>query len=171
MTTKYKEKQMIEVYKNIFVGDQNDYEFKVKQLDDWAVVHACKEPYHRQALGYTGRAANKNHPEYLFAIRGNCLILNLVDVDNPDWISPIIINKTMEFIDEAIENGKSVLIHCNQGMSRSAGIGFLYLAHIGFFSGMSFEKSEKKYIELYPPYNPARGIHEFIKINWVNYIV
>lgn len=160
---------MIEICKNLFVGDQNDYEFNVKTHDRWAVIHACKEPYHRQALGYSGRAASKDHPEYLFTIRGNRLILNLVDVDNPDWISPIIVDKAIEFIDEARRNSKKVLLHCNQGMSRSAGIGFLYLAHIGVFKDMSFEDAEVQYRSIYPPYNPARGMREFIKMNWNQY--
>ena len=76
-------------------------------------------------MGYSGRAASKDHPEYLLAVRDNRLILNLIDVDNPDWVSPTIINKAIEFIDEAIADGKHVLIHCNQGMSRSPVIGLL----------------------------------------------
>jgi len=157
---------MIEIYKNVFVGNEIDYERTVKYQDGWATVHACKEPYHRQALGYSGRAVSKDHPEYLFALRGDHLILNLVDVDNPDWISPVIINKAIEFIDDAIESGKPVLIHCNQGMSRSAGIGLIYLAHIGLFKDMTFEAVEKNYMTIYPPYNPARGMREFVRLNW-----
>lgn len=123
---------MIEIYKNIFVGNELDYEQTVKYRDGWAVVHACKEPYHRQALGYTGRAASKTHPEYLVARRGDRLILNLVDVDNPDWINPVIIDAAIEFIDNALKKGEYVLVHCNQGMSRSAGIGFLTYFIWGF---------------------------------------
>ena len=160
---------MIEIYDNIFVGDQNDYESKVKSQTGWAVIHACKEPYHRQALGYSGRAASKNHPEYLFAIRGEHLILNLVDVDNPDWISPIIINRAVEFISEAHKNSKPILIHCNQGLSRSAGIGLIYLAHIGQLNNMSFEDAEEEYQLIYPSYSPAKGMREFIRNNWKKY--
>lgn len=46
---------MIEVYPKLFVGNQQDYDLTVKTQADWRVVHACKEPYHRQALGYGGR--------------------------------------------------------------------------------------------------------------------
>lgn len=62
---------MIEVAKNLFVGNQNDYENLVKLRNDFSVVHACKEPYHRKVLGYSGRGAPKNHPEYLIARRGD----------------------------------------------------------------------------------------------------
>lgn len=71
---------MKEITKNLFIGSQEDYEQDVKFQPDWFVIHACKEPYHRQALGYTGRAAANTHPEYLIAERENRLILNLVDV-------------------------------------------------------------------------------------------
>jgi hypothetical protein len=161
---------MIEIYRNIFVGDQNDFENGVAlEKEDWAVVQACKEPYHRNALGYSGRAASKEHPEYLIALRENRLILNLVDVDNPDWISPKIINRAIEFIDESVESGKQVLVHCNQGVSRSAVIGQLYLAHLGKFSECSFEGAERQYSSIYPSYNPANGMREYARINWEKY--
>jgi hypothetical protein len=47
---------MVEIAKNLYIGSQDDYELNVKFQTDWFVIHACKEPYHRQALGYTGRA-------------------------------------------------------------------------------------------------------------------
>lgn len=160
---------MKEIYTGVYVGNQEDFENRVKGLPDWCVVHACKEPYHRQALGYTSRAADKSHPEYLFAIRDSSLILNLVDVDNPDWISPSIIDKAINFIDGSLADKKKVLIHCNQGMSRSAGIGLLYLAHIGLYNNCTFEIAEDKYRQIYPAYNPARGMRQFIKNNWSKY--
>ena len=163
---------MVEICKNLFVGNQDDYEGAVRGQANWAVIHACKEPYHRQALGYTGRAAPKDHPEYLIAKRENRIILNLVDVDNPDWISPIIIDEAMGFIRTNLDLGKSVLVHCNQGMSRSAGIGLLYLATQGFFKGDTFEIAESKYRStIYPAYNPAQGMRDYISINWSKYSV
>jgi len=117
---------MIEVTKNHFVGDQSAYESKVQFADDWCVVHACKEPYHRQALGYSGRGAPKTHPEYLIATRGNRLILNMVDVDNPAYIQKEIMDTALLFIEQSLKAGKQVLVHCNQGMSRSAGIALLF---------------------------------------------
>lgn len=78
-------------------------------------------------------------------------MLNLVDVDNPDWVSPIIVDETMNFVGANLKQGLNVLIHCNQGMSRSAGLGLLYLAHIGQFYGMDFIVAETQYIKIYPP--------------------
>jgi len=163
---------MVEIYKNLFIGNQNDYELNVKLQNNWAIVHACKEPYHRQALGYRGQGAPKQHPEYLLAKREgeSRIILNLVDVDNPDWISPIIIDETIDFIKANLELGKKVLVHCNQGMSRSAGIGLLYLASQGFFKGEPFETAENIYrSNIYPIYNPAQGMRGYILKNWSKY--
>ena len=83
---------MIGVFPNLFVGTQQDYELNVKSQPGWMVVHACKEPYHRQELGYTSQGAPKNHPEYLIARRGNRLILNLVDAPDPRYIPKEIID-------------------------------------------------------------------------------
>ncbi|MDO9036420.1 MAG: phosphatase, partial [Methanoregula sp.] len=111
---------MIEIYPNLFIGNENDYETKVRQESGWCVVHACKEPYHREALGYSGRAAPKNHPEYLIARRGNRLILNLVDAPDPAYIPKEIIDAALAFISANLNAGSHVLVHCNEGCSRSA---------------------------------------------------
>ena len=113
---------MIEIMHNLFIGSQSDYENIVKYESGWYVIHACKEPYHRQALGYSGRAVSKDHPEYLMAERENRLILNLVDVADPAYIAKIIIDKAIGCIAGHI-NEMKVLVHCNQGASRSATIG------------------------------------------------
>ena len=160
---------MVEIYKNLFVGNQNDYEMIVRGQENWAIVHACKEPYHRQELGYKGQGAPKEHPEYLLAKRGNRIILNLVDVDNPDWISPIIIDEALTFIQHNLDLGKKVLVHCNQGMSRSGGIGLLYLATQKFFEDKNIDNAEAEYKNIYPMYNPARGMKSYIHKNWDKY--
>jgi hypothetical protein len=97
---------MIEVTPNLFVGEQNDYDHDVAHRDGWAVVHACKEPHHRNALGYTGRGAPQDHPEYLVARRGNRLMLNIVDADIPAFFDKTMIDAALDFIDEALESGE-----------------------------------------------------------------
>lgn len=162
---------MIEISQNLYVGNEYDYEMTVKQQSGWAIVHACKEPYHRQVVGYLGRACSKDHPEYLMAQRGNRLILNLVDVDNPDWVHPSIVDTTIKFVDDGLESGLKVLIHCNQGYSRSASLGMLYLAHIGRFSGLEFTNAESKYKVIYPPYSPSGGMRGYMIRNWTKYCI
>lgn len=92
---------MIEVTQNLFVGDQSDYETNSGKISNWCVIHACKEPYHRNLLGYNSKGAPKEHPEYLFARRENRLFLNLVDAANPAYIPKEIIDAALNFIDEA----------------------------------------------------------------------
>lgn len=159
---------MKEIYPNLHIGSQDDYECIIKNQDGWFVIHACKEPYHRQALGYSGRAALKSHPEYLIAKRLGHLILNLVDAPSPDYISKMIIDAAIEAIDENIES-KKVLIHCNQGVSRSATIGLLYLHHIDAVNTDDFLVAEQEYLNIYPWYNPGSGMRMFAMQNWNDY--
>lgn len=158
---------MKEIYPNLHIGSQEDYENIVKHQNDWFIIHACKDPYHRQALGYAGRSAPKDHPEYLIAYRGNHLILNLVDAPNPAYIPKEIIDEAIKAIVTNI-NSLKVFVHCNQGMSRSATIGLLYLRSIKAISD-DFTDAEKKYMELYPWYNPGSGMRGFAMANWNNY--
>lgn len=162
---------MIEIHPNLFIGNEYDYESQVRNEPGWCVVHACKEPYHRQALGYTQRAAPKNHPEYLIARRGNRLVLNLVDAPDPAYIPKEIIDAALAFIDDNLKSGSKVLVHCNEGCSRSAGIGLLYLAR--FTEKVpkgSFFEAEEVYRSIYPPYSPKSGIRGFMITNWKEYV-
>ncbi|WP_261232261.1 dual specificity protein phosphatase family protein [Serratia entomophila] len=116
---------MIVIHPNLAVGNEADA-YDALSEGNWFIVHACKEPFHRQALGYSGRAVSKNHPEYLIAKRDNRLILNLIDADSPVYIPKEIISEAVEAIHQNIQTSK-VLVHCNQGMSRSPTIALLYL--------------------------------------------
>lgn len=165
---------MIEVAPNLFVGNQLDYEKNVfsREADGpkagWAVVHACKEPYHRQALGYTGRGAPKDNPEYLFAFRENRLCLNLVDVDNADYVSATLMDVALLFIKANLAEGKKVLVHCNQGQSRGPSIALLYLAANGDprFRNVDPVVAMSDFGEVYQPYQPAPGMAGYLTRNW-----
>lgn len=159
---------MIEVFTNLFVGSQED-EAAIRPQSGWYVIHACKEPYHRQALGYTGRGAPKNHPEYLIAPREGRLILNLVDVDNVAYIPPEIIDAALAAIHQNIASSK-VLVHCNQGMSRSPTIALLYMTKFtDQFNSMDSEGATQEFRRIYPGYAPAVGMAEYVRLNWQKY--
>jgi len=160
---------MTQIRKNLFVGNETDYEYKVKNQKGWNVIHACKEPYHRQVLGYSGRGAPKDHPEYLMAKRENRLILNLVDVENPAYIAKEIMDEALRFIDQSLVGGRKVLVHCNQGMSRSPGIGLLYLARKGIINNDSFQEAPAEFETIYPGINMADGMRGFLERNWNSY--
>ena len=161
---------MIEVYAGLHIGDERDYELQVKHEDGWRIVHACKDPYHRRELGYTGRGAPKDDPEYLIARRGHRLILNLVDAPTPAYIPKEIIDAALEFIQTALQEEVRVLVHCNQGESRSPGIGLLYLARFTDVLPLeTLEAAENSFRSLYPRYNPGGGMRGFMALNWDEY--
>ncbi len=157
---------MIEVYENLFVGNQDDYEFQVKNSADWAIVHACKEPYHRDLLDYSGRGAPKAHPEYLIARRDNRLFLNLIDADSSRFIPEAILNTAVEFVSEHLAANRAVLVHCNQGRSRGPSIAMLYLHRHTNRLPAIFDTAVPAFTELYPPFAPARGIRNKLREVW-----
>lgn len=158
---------MLEIYPQLFIGAAADYETTVCHQPGWAIVHACKEPYHRDALGYTSQAAPKTHPEYLIARRGHRLILNLVDAPNPAYIPKEIIDAALAFIHTNRETGSRVLVHCNQGASRAPIIGLLYLAHhTNAINATTFTAAEQEFRQRYPPYAPGPGMRDFASQHW-----
>jgi hypothetical protein len=161
---------MVEICQGLFVGTEHDYEARVRGKTGWRVVHACKEPYHRQLLGYKGRGAPKNDPEYFFAVRGDRLFLNLIDTEDPSYVPKQIIDKALEFIYEALKSGECVLVHCNEGESRAPVVGLLYMAaKTDAFLGLAATEAEKRFKTLYPAYAPKRGMRGFLYTHWKKY--
>lgn len=167
---------MIEIHPNLFVGSLADYQNLTTQ-SQWKVVQACKEPCHRDALGYKTQDAPKNHPEHLVAYRDNRIILNLVDSDNfhvlPQNIKDdinFIVETAIQFIHVNIQYFP-VLIHCNWGMSRSPSIALLYLKKYtdAFSKDLSFEQA-KQYFKnaLYHKYAPNNSMKELLSTLWSN---
>jgi hypothetical protein len=154
---------MIEVSKNLFIGSHEDYEAMKHDCADWFIVHAAKEPYHRQALGYSGRAAPRDHPEYLIARRDNRIILNLIDAADLAYVPRLIIQSALEAIAFAHAQDMPVLVHCNQGRSRAPSIAMMYLAPE---LEASFAAAQEQFRALYPDYAPAEGIRQFAERHW-----
>lgn len=157
------------VHENLFVSNQIDYENGTFNKEEWSVLLAAKEPFHRQALGYTGRAAAKDDPEYLYAKRDNKLILNLVDAPKSIFFDKGLIDLALNFIDKELKSGKKVLVVCNQGESRSTSLSLLYLVKNNLIKGETLEDAEVEFLRLYPKYNPGTGMRGFVKENWESY--
>lgn len=160
---------MVEVYPNLWVGDQNSFELSVKHQQGWVTIHACKHPYHRNALGYSGNSAPKTHPEYLVARRDSEMVLNMIDADNPCFIPKSMVDDALAYIAENLDKGKKVLLHCNQGMSRSLGIALLFLAQKGMFAGLPYDQAKIEFRKIYPNFMPAGGVDGFCKVYWSSY--
>ena len=167
-----------EVYTNLYCGDESVFRNEnivfsptaFWEDGGWAVVHACKEPYHRNFVGYTGRGAPKDHPQYLWAELGNRLALNIVDAPSSLFFSKNMIDKAIEFIERKLGEGRKVYVHCNEGMSRSPSICLLYLIKHGIINGETLEDCEAEFMKVYPEYNPGIGIRGFVKEHWKEYI-
>jgi hypothetical protein len=161
---------MVEICPRLYVGAASDFEELVSGQTGWWTIHACKEPYHRALLGYRGRGAPKDHPEYLWAKRDKRLYLNLVDAEDPAYIPKEIVDKALAFVKEGIASGDKVLIHCNQGESRAPSLGLIYLvSQTDVLPKKSFEIAEAEFRKIYPAYSPKGGMKGFIGSHWAEY--
>jgi protein-tyrosine phosphatase len=63
--------------------------------------------------------------------------------------------------------GNPVLVHCNEGRSRAAGIGLLYLvAYTDVLKGLDFYRAETTFRTIYSPYNPKAGMRGYMTKKW-----
>jgi protein-tyrosine phosphatase len=90
-------------------------------------------------------------------------------VDMPIEFQPRFTNPMMSaaltFINTHIGD-KRVLIHCNQGQSRSPSLGLVYLATKNVISSTSYQAAVNDFISLYKNYNPGTGISLYLQHNW-----
>ena len=82
----------------------------------------------------------------------------------PKYTDPIM-KAAMTFIDKHIDKEK-VLVHCNQGFSRSPSISLLYLARAGKISKNSYQEAKVDFNEIYQEYKPGNGIALYMNHHW-----
>ena len=153
---------MIKVSENLYVG--NDTSCSMCDAE-WAIVHACKT-CHQKGVGYQGNL-NPKHPAYLVHQVGHHLFLNLVDMEkmfHPNFTHPIM-KATFEFLDEQIPQRK-VLIHCNQGQSRSAGLALAYMAKKNLIANADSKAAYVEFKKLYAPAQLGKGIGLYLGNFW-----
>ncbi len=161
---------MREVFPNLYIGTLNDYQTQIADQAGWAIVHACKEPYHRLAVGYRGWSAPKKHPEAMVACRDTRLMLCLLDLPVPWFIRKEMIDQALDFIEQMHTRQYKVLVHCRKGRSRSPSITLLYLAaRLQALPTESLEAAEAQFRRLYPPYHPTGGIRAHLRQHWQEY--
>ena len=160
---------MREVCNNLFCGSEDDFVMN-PECREFAVLHACKEPYHRIYVGYTGRGCPKDSPHYYWAYFGEGrLALNIVDAPKSEFFYKPMIDEGLDFIEKMLKEGYKVLVHCNQGESRAPSICLLYLIKHGIIKGETLEDCEAEFMKVYPEYNPGEGIRGFVKEHWKEY--
>ena len=156
---------MKQVYKNLYVGNQTDFENNKDIFRKWRVVHACKFPYHRAIVGYKGNSAPKG-PQYLYVYDlNNHLALNIIDVEDPSFFADEMIDEAINYSLEGLTKGLPVLIHCNQGESRAPCIAMMVMRKLGVLD-KDFTESCIYFRNLYPEFNPKNGILEYTKERW-----
>ena len=161
---------MIEVYNHLYCGNDSDA-IRVINMEPemgWAVCQCAKEPWHRYAVGYTKKSPSRIIPEYLFAIRNNRLILNMVDSNDPKYYSTELINKALEFM--YANRAKRILCHCNEGLSRGPSITMLYMAAVLKALPKDFGDAEVEFLKVYRNYIPKKGIRIHLMENWNGYM-
>lgn len=159
----------------IYVGTVEDFKL-YKGFPNISFLGACKDPLHKiyakldnsDTAGYIGRAMPKDQQEYLYAERPHALYCNLIDGDNTSYIPKKTIDKALRFIYNEIQEGRDILIICNQAVSRSPSIAFMYLMEHKFFNfNKSFKEVKDEFIKMcYPKYRPSRGFDEYVEKFW-----
>lgn len=157
---------MIEVHPGLFVGSQDDLPEAVER--EFFIIHAAKEPWHRQALGYVERAAPKDHPDYLFAYGMGWLALNMIDAPDPAYIPEKMVNAALLAITVALASeAPQVLIHCNLGHSRAPGLALLWLRrNAPAYANLDYDEAAELFRETYPLYEPGKGIEGYLRAHW-----
>jgi len=160
---------MREVFKNLYCGNENDFMCN-PAAREMAVIHACKEPYHRLYVGYSGRGCPKDSPHYYWKeeVPGR-LALNMIDAPDPKFFHKPMIDKALEYIESYLNEGFKVLVHCNLGESRAPSLCLLYLIKHGIIKGNTLEDCEAEFMKVYPEYNPGAGMRGFVKEHWILY--
>lgn len=152
---------MHEVLPNLFFG--NESACTVDSTGQVAVVHACKHPCHRRAVGYTNSLPS-SHPNYLVLEQDYHLFLNLIDPPAPLFMLPSF-DAFLAFMDKHIGERK-VIIHCNQGESRAPSLTLLYLAkRTDELPNDSYEAAAQAFSKRHP-YKPGRGIQTWLSRHW-----
>jgi hypothetical protein len=153
---------MKEIIENLYVG--NDFDCSTNG-SDFAIIHACKT-CHQKGIHYRGNLSS-SHPNYLIYEKDNNLFLNLVDMDREllsKFTHPIM-KSAMNFIKNHV-NTEKILVHCNQGRSRSPSIGLVYLAQNGTISSNSYINAKEEFVKIYPEYLPGKGFELYLHKNW-----
>jgi len=144
------------VAKNLYVAD--DSELCHIGKENQVIVHACKYPCHKLAVGYDTKI-DPSHPNYLYKEMERDLYLNMIDPQVPMFRLELFV-KAKEFIKKHIDNNV-VVIHCNAGQSRSPMLAMLYIN-----TEDDYAKAKASFKGIYPHFSPTTGIDTFVRDNW-----
>lgn len=158
----------LEVAPGVWVGSDEDYE-GIRSEDReqlWSALHAAKEPWHREMVGYKTQSAPECE-ERLVARRGNEMALNLIDVrmlgpGAAHYVPEAVIRAGMDFVDEQLAQGRRVIIHAASGKSRAAAIALLWMQRRGLLPP-DMTAAMEKFRRIYPRFEPGAGIRRYLE--------
>lgn len=145
----------VQLSNNLSIADMEG----CKSKGDVAIIHACKHPCYEMVVG---KDVDKLSPHFFFVETGNNLYLNIIDPDE-SLFQRETFDVALWFIKKHI-NERKVIIHCNEGKSRSPSIAMLYL-----FKDLPYREAQNKMIELYPDFEQSLGIDEYLGTYWWNW--
>ena len=153
------------VHDGLFVGPGADtYKFA------GSILHCARDPWFVEAcksfvmpISYTFPSCHNTVVQPCY----NEMALNMVDAQHPKYFSDEMINAGLDFITERLAEGDAVLVHCQEGISRSPSLTMLWLFEHGFLSD-DFKNACVEFKELYPPWKPNHGIFEYMRRRCTN---
>ena len=160
---------MIEVSPNMYVGTVGEAYPILKQQDDWRLVNVANT-LHLRLHGWL--KADRRSPYYIIHETPQWISVNWVDSPDPKLFNYLnnginVVKQVLEFIQKSLEEGKKVLITCDQGQSRSPSIALVYLAKVSHtLPDSSFMEASREFLKIYPAYQPATGISGFLTNIW-----
>lgn len=158
---------MIKVIDCIHVGVKEEYERAigcgVKVV--CALNRAAGFVTHQSVVGWEGRGCDKRNPYYLYKRRDDGIYLNMIDGDDPKYVSDIMVNAALLYIWQMVQEGEDVFIYCSMGVSRAPSIALMYMLENGLI-----ERSEDTVRifkrDFYRGYRPKMGNLLYIKRRW-----
>jgi hypothetical protein len=130
-----------------------------------AVVHACKRPCYREAMGRAGTLPH-DHPDRHFIEEEYDLYLNILDRMQPRF-SMEVFEAFFAFATTHWRDGRDLLVHCNAGRSRSPSLALLFLAGVtGDLRRGDFVDAAKDYAAVDPDGRPGPGLRRYLREHW-----
>ena len=146
---------IVEVFPNLFVGDADGIPEAKKR--GMFIIHAAKEPWHRERLGYKGKAAPQDDHRYLYDANEDEMWCNLVDAHDVKYIPNDLVASIFTLIHRKLYFHQDVFIHCNKGESRAPTMALCYLLKV------VPDYTVEKFKQVYPAYAPGKGMAAYLE--------
>src|SRR6266516_5816458 len=156
---------MKEVAPDLYVGTSSEARYIFSQRDEWRLVNVAKT-IHLEIHGWS--KPDSTSPYYVIHEDPQWISVNWVDTPRAELFNyqnkgVSVVKQILAFIQKSLQEGKKVLISCDQGQSRSPSIAMLYLAKVlHTIRDTTFAEAVKEFVKIYPQYQPALGISTFL---------